>query len=651
MADFTKNDQKKELYLYARMKYFRYILCLLLFVFAFNLYGQNEAKKYSKSKRGQTQTLVEQAQVIKEKSPTQAIKLLEQAVLEASKKKDWEEEGKAYLLLGEIYEDVEQKDLAIQRYEQALDILGRSKDRGPTAVIHQRLGQLYLDLNNDKQAEKSFKLCLEFGTKNEIKLKCEEGLADVELSRGNVTASMSQLDTITAKYKIDSMTNARIEARRSVNYAQQKDYTNATESFYNSYNSLPKNEAIKKEDYAPIEKAQNTLLDFNTINNEDKIALQNNVINNPPIAASNTNYLKENLKIVSLYEKDNKFADAEKFIAISKNSINDNSDAAAVADIYKKSAELNLRKGNMAAALADYDQYISAKEMAIDNLRSELNQQIEIVKGQKELDQKKQQFNLEEKERELYESQLNTQKIIIGFLSLLLIASLVYFYFLFKNVKAKRIANQRLLLKSLRTQMNPHFIFNALNSVNNFIAKNDEKAANKFLSEFSRLMRKVLDHSQKDFIAFEEEIELNELYLKLEHFRFRDKFDYEFQNKVKNKSFDLEIPPMLIQPFVENAVWHGLRYKEEKGYLKIQIDEVEKHLVVTIEDNGIGREKSKALKTKNQKKYKSTGLENVSKRIALINNIYQKNYEINVQDSNENSADKGTLVQIKIPVK
>ncbi|MEZ4931953.1 MAG: hypothetical protein R2788_07530 [Saprospiraceae bacterium] len=160
-----------------------------------------------------------------------------------------------------------------------------------------------------------------------------------------------------------------------------------------------------------------------------------------------------------MYEKDNKFADAEKFIAISKNSINDNSDAAAVADIYKKSAELNLRKGNMAAALADYDQYISAKEMAIDNLRSELNQQIEIVKGQKELDQKKQQFNLEEKERELYESQLNTQKIIIGFLSLLLIASLVYFYFLFKNVKAKRIANQRLLLKSLRTQMNPHFYF------------------------------------------------------------------------------------------------------------------------------------------------------------------------------------------------
>ena len=84
--------------------------------------------------------------------------------------------------------------------------------------------------------------------------------------------------------------------------------------------------------------------------------------------------------------------------------------------------------------------------------------------------------------------------------------------------------------------MNPHFIFNALNSVNNFIAKNDEKSANKFLSEFSRLMRKVLDYSQKDFISFEEEMELNELYLKLEHFRFRDKFNYTFSNNAKKHS-------------------------------------------------------------------------------------------------------------------
>ena len=198
--------------------------------------------------------------------------------------------------------------------------------------------------------------------------------------------------------------------------------------------------------------------------------------------------------------------------------------------------------------------------------------------------------------------------------------------------------------------MNPHFIFNALNSVNNFIAKNDEKAANKFLADFSRLMRKVLDHSQKDFISFDEEIELNELYLRLEHFRFRDKFDYSFKNDLAEKGLDLEVPPMLIQPFIENAVWHGLRYKEGKGQLDVRISAENGIHTVTIQDNGIGRSKSQALKTVNQKIYKSTGLENIERRVALINQLYQKNYAIEVTDLDPGAEETGTLVKIRIKV-
>ena len=163
-------------------------------------------------------------------------------------------------------------------------------------------------------------------------------------------------------------------------------------------------------------------------------------------------------------------------------------------------------------------------------------------------------------------------------------------------------------------------------------------------------MRKVLDYSQKDFIPYEEEIELNELYLKLEHFRFRDKFDYQFENNAKQFSFDLEVPPMLIQPFIENAIWHGLRYKEKTGHLSVKVGEEASGVIVEIKDNGIGRAKSKALKTKNQKKYKSTGLENVSRRIALINELYDKNYEISVENVEEEMEDTGTLVRIRIPV-
>ncbi len=148
-----------------------------------------------------------------------------------------------------------------------------------------------------------------------------------------------------------------------------------------------------------------------------------------------------------------------------------------------------------------------------------------------------------------------------------------------------------------------------------------------------------------------EEMELNELYLKLEHFRFRDKFDYTFENNANQHGYSQEVPPMLIQPFIENAIWHGLRYKEGRGALKVNVNENGSNLMVVIEDNGIGREKSKALKTKNQKKYNSTGLANVSKRISLINEVYGKQYEVNIHDANSIEDDRGTRVEIKIPIR
>jgi LytS/YehU family sensor histidine kinase len=198
--------------------------------------------------------------------------------------------------------------------------------------------------------------------------------------------------------------------------------------------------------------------------------------------------------------------------------------------------------------------------------------------------------------------------------------------------------------------MNPHFIFNALNSVNNFIAKNDEKAANKYLSEFSHLMRMVLDYSKQDFITLREEIELNKLYLKLEHFRFRDKFDYTFESDIDGQELEVEVPPMLIQPFIENAVWHGLRYKTETGKLSVSITKEKNDIIVTITDDGIGRKKSKALKTANQKNHKSTGLNNVSNRLAVLNSTYNKNFSIYISDLDDSKENIGTVAKIILPI-
>jgi LytS/YehU family sensor histidine kinase len=236
--------------------------------------------------------------------------------------------------------------------------------------------------------------------------------------------------------------------------------------------------------------------------------------------------------------------------------------------------------------------------------------------------------------------------IIYGLIFIILIVATAS-YFSYKNAVASKIANQLLALKSLRSQMNPHFIFNALNSVNHFIAQQDERTANKFLSEFSQLMRLVLENSQEDFIPLNKEQEILALYLKLEHYRFRDKFDYTIDIDEGINTELIQVPPMLIQPYIENAVWHGLRYKESKGNLVLRIKQQPDNLVVEIQDDGIGRKKSAELKTANQKKHNSTGLRNIQERLKILNRVYKANYKVQIDDLPEG---KGTIVRVFLPV-
>ncbi|WNH08969.1 sensor histidine kinase [Thalassobellus suaedae] len=217
-----------------------------------------------------------------------------------------------------------------------------------------------------------------------------------------------------------------------------------------------------------------------------------------------------------------------------------------------------------------------------------------------------------------------------------------------KYIKQQRLANNLLALKSLRSQMNPHFIFNALNSVNSFIASNDERTANKYLTDFSLLMRAVLENSEEDFIPLEKEIELLQLYTKLEHFRFKDKFDYSIKVDEHININDFVIPPMLLQPYIENAVWHGLRYKKTKGFLEIRITQSNTdEIVITITDDGIGRQKSKALKTENQQKQNSKGMGNIKKRVAILNAMYKDKVDVFIDDY-KNEEDSGTKVAVTL---
>ena len=250
-------------------------------------------------------------------------------------------------------------------------------------------------------------------------------------------------------------------------------------------------------------------------------------------------------------------------------------------------------------------------------------------------------------EQALQEKSLGFQKTIIYLLSFIIFVSLGTTAYIIKVSKQRRIANQQLAIRSLRSQMNPHFIFNALNSVNSFISMNDELAANKFLSEFSTLMRSVMENSEHNFIPLTKELEITKLYLGLEHYRFKDKFQYELIIDDQLDQDEMQLPPMLIQPYIENSIWHGLRYKETQGELIVSFKKQENNLVVTIQDNGIGRTKSHELKTKNQKKNKSTAIKNIDQRITLISALHHIKVMVHVEDLQENGS--GTKTTLTIP--
>lgn len=231
--------------------------------------------------------------------------------------------------------------------------------------------------------------------------------------------------------------------------------------------------------------------------------------------------------------------------------------------------------------------------------------------------------------------------ILIGSVLLLLVLLGV----LVKGWLSIRRRNKLIALQSLRREMNPHFIFNSLNSVNQFIATSNEREANKYLTSYSHLMRSIMENSNKDYIPLSTEIDLLRKYLELEKMRFPDKFNWEIEIDPEINTEAELIPNMLLQPNLENAIWHGLRYKSTQGYLSLKFSKAGNSLVAVIDDNGIGLEESKRIKTNNQKRYESLGLKNVQERIDLLNNLYKSTIRFEV--TGKTGTESGTTVTLR----
>jgi len=253
-----------------------------------------------------------------------------------------------------------------------------------------------------------------------------------------------------------------------------------------------------------------------------------------------------------------------------------------------------------------------------------------------------------EKERELKDQLIKKKNIFNYVLIGSIILVLIFLVFVAKALYSIKKKNKKIALQSLRREMNPHFIFNSLNSVNQFIAQNNELEANKYLSSYSKLMRNIMENSNKDFIPLSVEIDQLKEYLELEHMRFRDKFTYCIDIDSSLDADAISVPNMIIQPQLENAIWHGLRYKEGEGLLTLSFMRKDDIICIRIEDDGIGLTKSKELKTKHQKAHTSRGLTNTRERIALLNNLYDTNITMEIKEKYEEKS--GVIVTICFPL-
>lgn len=359
--------------------------------------------------------------------------------------------------------------------------------------------------------------------------------------------------------------------------------------------------------------------------------------------------------IGQVYLDEKKYKTAEKYIAQSV-KLADSIDFKNVENEgNKRLSELYAKTGQWQKAYESYQKYAGLKDSLFNDERSK---QIGKLEAKFEDDKQMALQQAEtEKAKALSEAASKRQDVIIVLIaavavSIALIALLILRLWRTTRKEKVNIEKQKIAmeLKALRAQMNPHFIFNAINSIQHFILNNDSKSAHLHLSKFSQLIRKVLENSRFENIPLAEEIRMLELYLELESLRFSSKFHYKIS---VDDSIDVEnvlISPLLIQPFVENAIWHGLMHlKGKQGEVLIGFEKVNGILKCTISDNGIGRKQSMELK--NGMAHESMGLSIAKERLQIVNMLNKAKTTINLIDKTDKSgAPSGTVVELFMPV-
>ncbi len=336
-----------------------------------------------------------------------------------------------------------------------------------------------------------------------------------------------------------------------------------------------------------------------------------------------------------------------------------------IKNIYQSFAEIYEQAGDFRNALTYRKTFETWKDSLISENHFSRIKELELKYETAEKNRSIAQLEMQNHEQQtLAERDALLRNILLaGIAILILIASLVV-YVLYQRLHTEKLLARKneelkaseykqqlseLELKAIKSQMNPHFVFNCLNSINNMILNGDTANASIYLTKFSGVMRKVLENSEIQWISLADELHMLENYLRLEGLRFKEKVKFTFDIDPEVDTENIMIPPMIIQPLLENAIWHGLMHKKEGGEIKLQVREQENYLQCIIEDSGIGLEAAKAMKTTSTEKRSSFGLQLIKKRLKLLNHEEMEKLLSITEIKDVSGQVLGTRVNISIP--
>lgn len=498
-------------------------------------------------------------------------------------------------------------ETALKKNLEALTVFEKHKDSSSIAYAINNIGALYRKLKN-------FDLALDY-YKRAFKLKTAiKDTASLTTTYNNIGVVYEQ----TKKFK-----KAEEYYRKALEVAQKyKDQMNIAR-LLNSLGRI-------HEEYKQPDKAQE--LYFQSLDIKRKISDKHGII---------TSYLN----IGRFFRNKNQTQKAKQYFKEAIHLADSLGFIKELSVLYKEMSLSYEESGNPAEALKYFKKYTEINDTLLNAEKQKNLKEMEVIYETKAKERKLKYLKAENQAKEKILKQNNRIQIIL--VVILILSTALFVSFLKRHrlkTKNKTIALQQNLL---RTQMNPHFIFNSLSSIQAYIYENEALKAGKYLSDFAALMRMILYNSRNEYISPESEIKTLELYLKLQRKRFNNKFDYSITNNIEKDSASVLIPPMLAQPVIENAIEHGVRKLKKKGEINIKYTPHKKGISLEITDNGLGLNRTEKPNQNNKKV--SYALQIIKERLALYHKSQKK--FVYLEELKQNEEITGMRVRLIIPCK